>query len=68
MDTSEEINKQRSFVEKINLVANVIGNNSRRSGASYITTKYIYEILFPDKQEKRIKKINRRNRFSKRYG
>ena len=37
MDASEEINKQRSFVEKINLVANVIGNNSRRSGASYIT-------------------------------
>ena len=35
MDASEEINKQRSFVEKINLVANVIGNNSRRSGASY---------------------------------
>lgn len=34
MDASEEINKQRSFVEKINLVANVIGNNSR-SGASY---------------------------------
>ena len=29
MDASEEINKQRSFVEKINLVANVIGNNSR---------------------------------------
>ena len=59
MDASEEINKQRSFVEKINLVANVIGNNSRRSGASYITTKYIYESLFTDKQEKRIKKINR---------
>ena len=56
MDASEEINKQRSFVEKI---ANVIGNNSR-SGASYITTKYIYEALFPDKQEKRIKK-NRKN-------
>ena len=60
MDASEEINKQRSFVEKINLVANVIGNNSR-SGASYITTKYIYDALFPDKQEKRIKKINRIN-------
>jgi hypothetical protein len=35
--------------------------NSRRSGASYITTKYIYESLFTDKQEKRIKKINRIN-------
>ena len=31
MDASEEINKQRSFVEKINLVDNVIGNNSRRN-------------------------------------
>ena len=41
MDASEEINKQRSFVEKINLV--------------------IYESLFTDKQEKRIKKINRIN-------
>jgi hypothetical protein len=60
MDASEEINKQRSLVEKINLVANVIANNSRRSGASYmVSTKYIYDALFPDKQEKRIKKINR---------
>ena len=59
MDASEEINKQRSFVEKINLVANVIAN-SRRSGASYmVSTKYIYDALFPDIQEKRIKKINR---------
>ena len=56
MDASEEINKQRSFVEKINLVANVIAN-SRRSGASYmVSTKYIYDALFPDIQEKRIKK------------
>lgn len=53
MDASEEINKQRSFLEKINLVANVIGNNSRRSGASHmVLTKYIYDALFLDKQEK----------------
>ena len=59
MDASEEINKQRSLVEKINLVSNVIAKR-RRSGASHmVLTKYIYDALFLDKQEKRIKKINR---------
>jgi hypothetical protein len=59
MDASEEIKKQKSLIEKINLAANVIAN-SRQSGASYmVSTKYIYDSLFPDKQETRIKKINR---------
>ncbi len=51
---------QRKLISKVQVAAQIIHESGRRSGASHIvTSRAIYDTLFPEINIKRLEKMNR---------